>query len=61
VRAINELTELETEREATKGEQRGRGLSLSSGDEDITTSDTTTPSIEVRGPITKSRVQQLRR
>jgi hypothetical protein len=30
-------------------------------DEDITTSDTTTPSIEVQGPITRSRAQQLRR
>jgi hypothetical protein len=29
-------------------------------DEDITTSDTTTPSIEVQGPITRSRAQQLR-
>jgi Ni2+-binding GTPase involved in maturation of urease and hydrogenase len=28
-------------------------------DEDITTSDTTTPSIEVQGPIIRSRVQQL--
>jgi hypothetical protein len=28
-------------------------------DEDITTSDTTTSSIEVQGPITRSRVQQL--
>jgi hypothetical protein len=30
-------------------------------DEDITTSDTSTPSIEVQGPITRSRAQQLRR
>jgi hypothetical protein len=30
-------------------------------DEDITTSDTTIPSIELQGPITKSRAQQLRR
>jgi hypothetical protein len=30
-------------------------------DEDITTSDTTTPSIEVQGPITRSRAQPLRR
>jgi hypothetical protein len=30
-------------------------------DEDITTSDTTTPSIEVQGLITRSRAQQLRR
>jgi hypothetical protein len=30
-------------------------------DEDITTSDTTTLSIEVQGPITRSRAQQLRR
>jgi hypothetical protein len=30
-------------------------------DEDITTLDTTTPSIEVQGPITRSRAQQLRR
>jgi hypothetical protein len=29
-------------------------------DEDITMSDTTTPSIEVQGPITRSRAQQLR-
>jgi hypothetical protein len=29
-------------------------------DEDITTSDTTTPSIEVQGPITRSCAQQLR-
>jgi hypothetical protein len=29
-------------------------------DEDITTSDTTTPSIELQGPITRSRAQQLR-
>jgi hypothetical protein len=28
-------------------------------DEDITTLDTTTPSIEVQGPITRSRAQQL--
>jgi hypothetical protein len=28
-------------------------------DEDITTSDTTTPCIEVQGPITRSRAQQL--
>jgi hypothetical protein len=28
-------------------------------DEDITTSDTTTPSIEVQRPITRSRAQQL--
>jgi hypothetical protein len=30
-------------------------------DEDITTSDTTIPSIELQGPITRSRAQQLRR
>jgi hypothetical protein len=30
-------------------------------DEDITTSDTTTPSIEMQGPITRSRAQQLYR
>jgi hypothetical protein len=30
-------------------------------DEDITTLDTTTPSIEMQGPITRSQVQQLRR
>jgi hypothetical protein len=30
-------------------------------DEDITTSDTTTPSIELKGPITRSRAQKLRR
>jgi hypothetical protein len=30
-------------------------------DEDITTSDTTTPSIELQGPITRSQAQQLRR
>jgi hypothetical protein len=30
-------------------------------DEDVTTSDTTTPSIEVQGPIMRSRAQQLRR
>jgi hypothetical protein len=30
-------------------------------DEDITTSDTTTPSIEVQGPIMRSQAQQLRR
>jgi hypothetical protein len=30
-------------------------------DEDITTLDTTTPSIEVQGPITRSRAQQLHR
>jgi hypothetical protein len=30
-------------------------------DEDITTSDTTIPSIEFQGPITRSRAQQLRR
>jgi hypothetical protein len=30
-------------------------------DEDITTSNTTTHSIEVQGPITRSRAQQLRR
>jgi hypothetical protein len=30
-------------------------------DEDITTSDTTTPSIEMQGPITRSQAQQLRR
>jgi hypothetical protein len=29
-------------------------------DEDITTSDTTIPSIELQGPITRSRAQQLR-
>jgi hypothetical protein len=28
-------------------------------DEDITTSETTTPSIEVQGPIMRSRAQQL--
>jgi hypothetical protein len=28
-------------------------------DEDITTSDTTTHSIEIQGPITRSRAQQL--
>jgi hypothetical protein len=37
------------------GSLRGRG------DEDITTSDTTTPSIEVHGPIMKSRAQRLNR
>jgi hypothetical protein len=31
------------------------------GDEDITTSDTTTPSIEMNGPIMRSRAQQLNR
>jgi hypothetical protein len=31
------------------------------GDEDITTLDTTIPSIELQGPITRSRAQQLRR
>jgi hypothetical protein len=31
-----------------------------SSDEDITTSDTTTSSIEVQGPITRSRAQHLR-
>jgi hypothetical protein len=30
-------------------------------DEDITTSDTIIPSIELQGPITRSRAQQLRR
>jgi hypothetical protein len=30
-------------------------------DEDITTSDTTISSIELQGPITRSRAQQLRR
>jgi hypothetical protein len=30
-------------------------------DEDSTMSDTTTPSIEVQGPITRSRAQQLHR
>jgi hypothetical protein len=30
-------------------------------DEDITMLDTTTPSIEVQGPITRSRAQQIRR
>jgi hypothetical protein len=30
-------------------------------DEDITTSDTTIPSIELQGPIMRSRAQQLRR
>jgi hypothetical protein len=29
-------------------------------DEDITTSDTTIPSIQLQGPITRSRAQQLR-
>jgi hypothetical protein len=29
-------------------------------DEDITTSDTTIPSIELQGPITRSRAQQVR-
>jgi hypothetical protein len=29
-------------------------------DEDITTSDTITPSIEMHGPITRSQAQQLR-
>jgi hypothetical protein len=29
-------------------------------DEDITTSNTTIPSIELQGPITRSRAQQLR-
>jgi hypothetical protein len=29
-------------------------------DEDITTSDTTTPTIEMQGPIVRSRAQQLR-
>jgi hypothetical protein len=29
-------------------------------DEDITMLDTTTPSIELQGPITRSRAQQLR-
>jgi hypothetical protein len=32
----------------------------SATNEDITTSDTTTPSIEMHGPITRSRAQQLR-
>jgi hypothetical protein len=35
-------------------------LALVVCDEDITTSDTTTPSIEVLGPITRSQEQQLR-
>jgi hypothetical protein len=30
-------------------------------DEDIITSDTTIPSVELQGPITRSRAQQLRR
>jgi hypothetical protein len=30
-------------------------------DDDITTSDTTTPSIEVQGPITRLRAEQLHR
>jgi hypothetical protein len=34
-------------------------LLLGRCDEDIITSDTTTPSIEVQGPITRSRAQQL--
>jgi hypothetical protein len=35
------------------------GSSYRGDDEDITTSDTTTPSIEVHGPITRSRAQRL--
>jgi hypothetical protein len=38
-----------------------RMMSIEEGedDRDITTSDTTTPSIKVQGPITRSRAQQL--
>jgi hypothetical protein len=40
-----------------------RMMSIQEGedDEDITTSDTTIPSIELQGPIMRSRAQQLRR
>jgi hypothetical protein len=42
-------------------EVRSRSMSNQEGedDDDITTSDTTTPSIEVQGPITRSRARQL--
>jgi hypothetical protein len=38
-----------------------RQIKRGEDDEDITTSDTTTSSIEVQGPIMRSRAQQLRR
>jgi hypothetical protein len=38
-----------------------RQIKRGEDDEDITTSDTTTSSIEVHGPIMRSRAQQLRR
>jgi hypothetical protein len=41
------------------GEAGGANCEEWSGDEDITTLDTSTPSIEVQGPITISQAQQL--
>jgi hypothetical protein len=43
-----------------RGRSRGSGCgAMETDDDDITTSDTTIPSIELRGPIMRSRAQQL--
>jgi hypothetical protein len=45
--------------EAQNASTMVHGISLAKSDEDITTSDTTIPSIQLQGPITRSRAQQL--
>jgi hypothetical protein len=62
VEGMNMMEDMTVEMDVEVVERENEGMVLAKYyDDDITTSDTITPSIEVHGPITRSQPQQLNR